>query len=265
MSSRNLMQRSLFSRPSRTCSGRSILMSCIETLATRFARRCSSCSSGERRLAAQSSAYRRRGPPAVGSGVGGPAFSAGTRARPAAGTARGGGGAEGARSGLVHRAARVGIVWHADIDGFSREIARFVILECRCLRVNHLRIRLCPEVPQLARGPNRCSVILPDCSPLAGDQLIVCEDYVSANQLGRIDCFKSFNSVRLTMTSLRGRVLKNEKVQETRGVVLLLPSEIHVRTRLICLNVTNKVSDGLLDLVYRGRVHLIRTSLIDGH
>jgi hypothetical protein len=38
-------------------------------------------------------------------------------------------------------------VWHADIDGFSREIARFVILEARCWGVNHLGVRLCPEVP----------------------------------------------------------------------------------------------------------------------
>ena len=54
-----------------------------------------------------------------------------------------------ARDGLVHGAGRVGVVWHADIDGFSREIARFVILEARCLGVNHPRVRLCPEVPQL--------------------------------------------------------------------------------------------------------------------
>ena len=46
MSSFNRMQRSFFSRPSRTCSGLSILISCIETFATRFARLCSSCSSG---------------------------------------------------------------------------------------------------------------------------------------------------------------------------------------------------------------------------
>ena len=55
--------------------------------------------------------------------------------------------AERARYGLVHSAVRVGVLWHADIDGFSREIARFVILECRCLRVNRLRVWLCPEVP----------------------------------------------------------------------------------------------------------------------
>jgi hypothetical protein len=39
--------------------------------------------------------------------------------------------AERARDGLVNGAGRVGVVWHADIDGFSREIARFVILEGR--------------------------------------------------------------------------------------------------------------------------------------
>jgi len=55
--------------------------------------------------------------------------------------------AERTRYGLVHSAGRVGVVWHAGIDGFSREIARFVILECRCLRVNRLRVPLCPEVP----------------------------------------------------------------------------------------------------------------------
>ena len=54
MSSFNRMQRSRFWRPKRTCSGRSIFMSCIETFATRFARRCNSCSSGERRLMSNS-------------------------------------------------------------------------------------------------------------------------------------------------------------------------------------------------------------------
>jgi hypothetical protein len=54
--------------------------------------------------------------------------------------------AECARYGLVHSAGRVGVVWHADSDGFSREITRFVILEARCLGVNHLRVPLCPEV-----------------------------------------------------------------------------------------------------------------------
>ena len=49
------MQRSRFWRPKRTCSGRSIFMSCIETFATRFARRCNSCSSGDRRLMSNSS------------------------------------------------------------------------------------------------------------------------------------------------------------------------------------------------------------------
>jgi hypothetical protein len=56
---------------------------------------------------------------------------------------------ERARDGLVYSAGRVRVVWHAYIDGFSREIARFVILEARCLGVNHLRVGLCPEVPQL--------------------------------------------------------------------------------------------------------------------
>lgn len=39
--------------------------------------------------------------------------------------------AKSARDGLVDGAGRVGVVWHAGIDGFSREIARFVILEGR--------------------------------------------------------------------------------------------------------------------------------------
>ncbi len=54
--------------------------------------------------------------------------------------------AEGARDGLVDSAGRVGVLWHANIDGFSREIARFVILEARCRGVNHRRVPLCPEV-----------------------------------------------------------------------------------------------------------------------
>src|SRR5258708_5057652 len=41
MSSFSLMQISLFSRPSLTCSGLNILISCMDTFATRFARRCS--------------------------------------------------------------------------------------------------------------------------------------------------------------------------------------------------------------------------------
>ena len=52
-----------------------------------------------------------------------------------------------ARYSLIDGARRVGVVWHADIDGFSREIARFVILEVRCLRVNHPSVPMCPEVP----------------------------------------------------------------------------------------------------------------------
>jgi hypothetical protein len=54
--------------------------------------------------------------------------------------------AERARDGLVNGAWRVGVVWHADIDGFSREIARFVILEGRWMGVNHRSVLLCPEV-----------------------------------------------------------------------------------------------------------------------
>ena len=54
--------------------------------------------------------------------------------------------AERPRNSLVDRAGRIGVVWHANIDGFSREIARFVILEARCQGVNHLRVPLCPEV-----------------------------------------------------------------------------------------------------------------------
>jgi hypothetical protein len=54
--------------------------------------------------------------------------------------------AERARDGLVDGAGRVGVLWHANIDGFSDEIARFAILEAGCLRVNHLRVPLCPEV-----------------------------------------------------------------------------------------------------------------------
>src|SRR5256885_4496178 len=34
------------------------------------------------------------------------------------------------------------------LNGFSDEIARFLILEARCPRVNHLRVSLCPEVPR---------------------------------------------------------------------------------------------------------------------
>ena len=54
--------------------------------------------------------------------------------------------AERARDGLVDSAGRVGVVWHADVCGLLREIARFVILEARCLGVNHQRVALCPEV-----------------------------------------------------------------------------------------------------------------------
>jgi hypothetical protein len=54
--------------------------------------------------------------------------------------------AECARDGLVDRVGRIGVVWHADIDGFSREITRLVILEARCLGVNHAGVALCLEV-----------------------------------------------------------------------------------------------------------------------
>src|SRR5260370_571245 len=164
MSSRNLMQRSLFSRPSRTCSGRSILMSCMETLATRFARRCSSCSSGERRLRADFSGARKTPPPGLGRAAGVSTLSflprpiiptlqrGGDRGR--VGSDAGGSGGVNAlgmlgerpRNSLVDRGGRIGVLWDANIDGFSREIARFVILEARCRGVNHLRVPLCPEV-----------------------------------------------------------------------------------------------------------------------
>jgi len=39
--------------------------------------------------------------------------------------------AKSSRDSLVDGAGRVGVVWHADSDGFSSEIARFVILEGR--------------------------------------------------------------------------------------------------------------------------------------
>ena len=52
-----------------------------------------------------------------------------------------------ASNSLVDGTRRVGVLWHAYIDGFSREIARFVILKGRCLGVNHLGVLLCPEVP----------------------------------------------------------------------------------------------------------------------
>jgi hypothetical protein len=54
-----------------------------------------------------------------------------------------------ARYGLIDGARRVGVVWHADIDGFSQESARFVILEVRSVGVNHPGVPVCPEVPQL--------------------------------------------------------------------------------------------------------------------
>ena len=62
--------------------------------------------------------------------------------------------AKSARDGLVDGAGRVGVVWHAGMDGFSREIARFAILEGRWVGVNHLRVLLCPEVQFQSRcGP----------------------------------------------------------------------------------------------------------------
>ncbi len=54
--------------------------------------------------------------------------------------------AESARDGHVYGAGRVGVVWHAGSSGFSREIARFVILEARWVGVNHRSVLLCPEV-----------------------------------------------------------------------------------------------------------------------
>src|SRR5260221_7272832 len=59
--------------------------------------------------------------------------------------------AEGARDGLVDSAGRVGVLWHANIDGFSCEIARFVILEAGCLGVNRAGVALCLEVPLFGR------------------------------------------------------------------------------------------------------------------
>jgi hypothetical protein len=63
--------------------------------------------------------------------------------------------AERPRDGLVDSAGRVGVLCHADVYGFLREIPRFVILEARCLGVNHLRVALCPEVQLLVYGSLR--------------------------------------------------------------------------------------------------------------
>src|SRR5258706_13341940 len=71
--------------------------------------------------------------------------------------------AEGARDGLVDSAGRVGVLWHANIEGFSCEIARFVILEAGCLGVNRAGVALCLEVPLFGRRIGCYFTISPDC------------------------------------------------------------------------------------------------------
>src|ERR1700720_543883 len=90
--------------------------------------------------------------------------------------------AERARDGLVHGAGRVGVVWHANIDGFSREIARFVILEARCLGVNHLRVALCPEVPHLGVPTGGQRWVKTGCTLRRSRSFVTCDAVVSVRR-----------------------------------------------------------------------------------
>jgi len=81
---------SFCSRPSRTWSGLSILISCIETFATRFALRCSSCSSGDNWLTSNSSAVPGSAGAAGGSTS---SYTSGSRCTTISGSGIRGGGA----------------------------------------------------------------------------------------------------------------------------------------------------------------------------
>jgi hypothetical protein len=61
----------------------------------------------------------------------------------------------------------------------------------------------------------------------------------SADQLGRINRFKTSHRLRLTMAGLRSFLSKDKQMQETRWVALFLPGQIHLRARLIGLNVVH--------------------------
>src|SRR5579864_19224 len=64
-------------------------------------------------------------------------------------------------------------------------------------------------------------------SELGGDQVVVGEDDIAAIKLGSIGRFEPFHRIRLAVCLVRCFILEDEEVHESRGVVFLLPSQVH--------------------------------------
>src|SRR5580704_1981414 len=67
------------------------------------------------------------------------------------------------------------------------------------------------------------------------------------------------------MRRMSGLVFENEEVNEARGVVFLLPRQVHLSTRLVFANMRNKFLNSLLDVVNTGRFDLIFGDRVNGH
>src|SRR5579864_8150809 len=102
-------------------------------------------------------------------------------------------------------------------------------------------------------------------SALAGDHLVVGEHHFAAGKLGGVNGFKTLYGFRLSVALLRGSVGEDEQMQENCGIVLLLPGEVHLRARLVSLNVGNEFLDRLLDLLDSGSLYAISPGLINRH
>ena len=83
------------------------------------------------------------------------------------------------------------------------------------------------------------------CSALSCDHVVVGEHDVAAHQFRRVNGFETLNGRRLAMPLLRSFVREDKQVNELRGVVLVLPCEIHLCARLAGFHVLYKLRDGL--------------------
>src|ERR1700736_6224266 len=74
----------------------------------------------------------------------------------------------------------------------------------------------------------------------SGDEFVVGENDFSTDQLWGVDGLKALDGFGLAVASLGGSILENEKVQESRGVIFLLPCQVHARAGLAGLDIANE-------------------------
>ena len=100
---------------------------------------------------------------------------------------------------------------------------------------------------------------------VCGHEIVVGEDHISPDQLRRVDGLEAFDRRGLAVGVLRGGVFKNEKMDESGRIVLLLPCDVPPSSGFVASHVMDKFFDRLLDLGDRTRVHLILSDLVDSH